>query len=420
MNDTCSGNDRAILRELGRQKAEIAHLDIQKQRREKWRRLNDLEPVHPLVWINEIPWNEMNVDDELTCRCGDPFLQRIETRLRQELYRWRHMPGHMIVDDSLAAPPALQSTRFGIDTAQTFIKKDDTSGVGSHAYQAQIRELDDVNKIKDPVLTLDRGQTDRDYALLCDIFDGVLTVVPGGIQMCVDNAWDVLVQWTGVETILLDLAMRPEFVHACMRRLTDAFIAYLDQLESLGLLVPNANNTRIGTGAYGYTKELPDQRAKNQTPKQLWGGAMAQIFSEVSPDMHEEFALQYEREWLTRFGLAYYGCCEPLDRKIAIVRRHIPNLRKISMSPWVKDTAGAAARCRDYGLVFSLKPSPAVLTGTFNPERIAADLKATLRTVKDAGANVEIIMKDISTVEYHPDRLWQWADIAVRAANEFN
>ena len=150
MNDTCSANDRAILRELGRQKAEIAHLDIQKQRREKWRRLNDLEPVHPLVWINEIPWNEMNVDDELTCRCGDPFLQRIETRLRQELYRWRHMPGHMIVDDSLAAPPALQSTRFGIDTAQTFIKKDDTSGVGSHAYQAQIRELDDVNKIKDP------------------------------------------------------------------------------------------------------------------------------------------------------------------------------------------------------------------------------------------------------------------------------
>ena len=136
--------------------------------------------------------------------------------------------------------------------------------------------------------------------------------------------------------------------------------------------------------------------------------------------MHEEFALQYEREWLTRFGLAYYGCCEPLDRKIDIVRRHIPNLRKISMSPWIKDTAGASARCRDYGLVFSLKPSPAVLTGTFNPERIAADLKATLRTVKDAGANVEIIMKDISTVEYHPDRLWQWADIAVRAANEFN
>jgi hypothetical protein len=27
--------------------------------------------------------------------------------------------------------------------------------------------------------------------------------------------------------------------------------------------------------------------------------------------MHEEFALQYEKRWLERFGLTYYGCCEP-------------------------------------------------------------------------------------------------------------
>ena len=68
-------------------------------------------------------------------------------------------------------------------------------------------------------------------------------------------------------------------------------------------------------------------------PHNMWGCSNAQIFSEVSPRMHWEFALQHDLRWLSRWGLTYYGCCEPLDRKIDILRR-IPNLRKISVSPW--------------------------------------------------------------------------------------
>ena len=65
----------------------------------------------------------------------------------------------------------------------------------------------------------------------------------------------------------------------------------------------------------------------------MWGCSNAQIFSEVSPEMHWEFALEHDLRWLERWGLTYYGCCEPLDRKIDLLRR-IPNLRKISVSPW--------------------------------------------------------------------------------------
>ena len=65
----------------------------------------------------------------------------------------------------------------------------------------------------------------------------------------------------------------------------------------------------------------------------MWGCSNAQIFSEVSPAMHWEFAVKHDLRWLSRWGLTYYGCCEPLDQKIDILRR-IPNLRKISASPW--------------------------------------------------------------------------------------
>jgi hypothetical protein len=60
--------DRDILRRLAAEQAVIVELPIQREKAALWRLLNDLEPVRPLVWINEICWNEMNVDDELTLR----------------------------------------------------------------------------------------------------------------------------------------------------------------------------------------------------------------------------------------------------------------------------------------------------------------------------------------------------------------
>jgi hypothetical protein len=35
--------------------------------------INDPEAVRPLVWINEIPWHEINVADELTLRTVHPW-----------------------------------------------------------------------------------------------------------------------------------------------------------------------------------------------------------------------------------------------------------------------------------------------------------------------------------------------------------
>ncbi len=36
--------------------------------------------------------------------------------------------------------------------------------------------------------------------------------------------------------------------------------------------------------------------------------------------MHWEFGLKHELRWLERWGLTYYGCCEPLDVKVGILR----------------------------------------------------------------------------------------------------
>jgi hypothetical protein len=58
---------------------------------------------------------------------------------------------------------------------------------------------------------------------------------------------------------------------------------------------------------------------------------------------------------MKRYGLNYYGCCEPLDRKIDILEK-IPNLRKISMSPWVDLERATRNVGREYAV--SWKPNP--------------------------------------------------------------
>ncbi len=140
----------------------------------------------------------------------------------------------------------------------------------------------------------------------------------------------------------------------------------------------------------------------------MWGAATAQIFGSVSPAMHREFGLEHEKRWLSNFGLAYYGCCEPLHNKIRILQ-DLPNLRKISISPWADVPAAAELMRGRY--VISLKPSPAVLAWqSFDPEAVRRELTDKLKAAR--GCNVEIILKDISTVHHEPKRLWEWARIA--------
>ena len=65
----------------------------------------------------------------------------------------------------------------------------------------------------------------------------------------------------------------------------------------------------------------------------MWGSAEAQELAQVSPDMHEEFSLRYERPLLASFGLTGYGCCEDLTRKLGLAKT-IGNLRRVSISPF--------------------------------------------------------------------------------------
>jgi hypothetical protein len=414
---TISQNDRDILCRLAEQKAMIAALPVQQERRREWSRMNRNVPGKPMLWVNEICWHEMDVDGELTLQTRAPFARKIEAMLRQELYMWRHLQGDMVVEPVMTCPLVINDSAFGISEDVDTAKTDPASGIVSRHFHVQISKEADIEKIRMPVVQYDAAQTLEREQAIKSIFEGILPVARRGAPGFWFAPWDELIRWTGVSEAMMDLIERPEYMHAVLERLTAAYLCKLDQYEQQNLLSLNNTACRVGSGGYGVTDEIPlaGYDSAHVRPGDLWGCGTAQIFSDVSPDMHWEFALQYEIRWMRRFALNYYGCCEPLHNKLDVLAR-IPNLRKVSMSPWAD--LGKAMEKAGRRYVWSLKPSPAILAeDRWRPDAVREELRRKLEALK--GQAVEVILKDISTVRYQPRRLWEWVEIAREVTAEY-
>jgi hypothetical protein len=411
-------DEKTVLRRLGEEVARIASLPVHREKIRLWKSLNDLKSVRPMVWINEIPWHEMNVNNELTIKTENPWARELEQKLRREIYQWQHMPADMIISDHLECPLAIHSTDFGIIEDVDIARTDDKSEIYSRHFRIQIREPDDLFKIKMPVVTHDELTTEVVFDTMTRLYKDIIPVKRVGQTHIWFTPWDYLIRWWGIEEAMLDLVLRPDMVNAAVERMTDAWIEELDQFIAMNLLSLDNNNTRIGSGGYGYTDGLPGSNYNPHRilPHNMWGCSNAQIFAQVSPEMHWEFALRHEMRWLEKWGLTYYGCCEPLDNKIAILRK-IPNLRKISVSPWAK----LKNLVKEVGIqyVLSIKPSPAIFAGDNWSSHLAKKQLEEVMEVTYGSSHVEFIMKDISTVSYHPQRLWEWEKIAMEVVENW-
>jgi hypothetical protein len=405
-----------ILRSLAEEWVKIASLPVHKEKARLWQKLNDLDSERPMVWINEIPWHEMDHEEELTLRCENEWARSQEELMRRTLYQWRHMPGDMIVNPWLDCPLAVHSTDFGIMEDVDLALTDAKSDIVSRHFKIQIRDMEDLEKIRLPVITHNQEATEIRFKHMQDLFGDILPVRKQGQTHIWFTPWDFLIRWWGIQEAMMDLILRPDMVHAFYEKMVQAWMKELDQFEEQNLLSLDCNNTRIGSGGYGHTKEMPGKPFDPDwvRPHNMWGCSNAQIFSEVSPEMHWEFAIEHDLKWLERWNLTYYGCCEPLAGKGHLLKR-IPNLRKVSFSPWNDTQKGLEELGDDY--VISRKPSPAIFASrTFDPDEARREIRDFLEQ-SGGDCHIEFIMKDISTVMYEPQRLWQWEKICMEEVN---
>ena len=409
-----NSEEKKLLRELAKRYLDLARMPVNEERKERMKRTNDLTPgLRPAVWIDEIPWHEMDIDGQLSLVCEDPFARRMEWFFKSQLYRWKYIQADMVLLPYYAVHKKYSSTGNGLDTDERIIKTDSRNHIVSHAYHDMLATEEQLAKMKMPMLTACPENDRKNVEMAEDILNGILPAKLTGHQFYY-SPWDTIATLRGVEPILIDMIDRPEFLHKIVSRFAEHQAAVMDQMEALNLLDAEPVSLHC-TPAFtdDLPKPAPDGKVRQ---KNVWFRAMAQMFNVVSPAMHEEFELQYMRPLMQRCGLVYYGCCEPLDNKIDLLKT-VPNMRKIGVSPWSNQERSAEQMESRY--VFARKPNPAFVAGTFDAETVRREIRETVELCIRYKCPYEFVLKDISTVSYKPQNLIQWNQVVQEVLDHY-
>ena len=400
-----SNREITRLRELARRYADAASLPEQAERRLGWERFNTLQPERPRALIDQIPWNEMNVDGCLDNQVEEPYWREIETWILRELYKWDHMRADMVLDPYIKLPRPILNSGWGLEAQVTRLSMDKTSDVASQHMKNLIHGPEDLEKIHTPVLSLDREKEAAIAETAAELFGGIADWRFTGIVMHL-GVWDTISYWMGVENCYIELMDRPEMMHALMEKMTAGCLGMIEQANRLRLFDTQEHYCHC---SHTYRPDDPD--TPDGCSGDAWAFGLAQLFTAVSPKITEEFEAAYMKRIFPSFRHIYYGCCDRLDDRLEIVSR-LPNVRKISCSPWSHREAFAEKLPRH--IIMSNKPSPAMLAEeSFDEDALRSDLRRTIAAARKNGVQLEIILKDISTVRYQPQRLWRYSEIVL-------
>jgi hypothetical protein len=337
----------------------------------------------------------------------------MEWDLRHRIYTHEHFDTDNVIEKEWIVPKAISDSGWGLQAEWTH----SASATGARKFRPVIRTPADLKKLRFPEVKHDEAETKKRLSDAQELFGDILDVRLRGISHISFHLMSQYTGWRGLEEVMLDMLEEPEWLHDALAFLTEGQERLVQQYVAQNLLSPNNDNTYHSSGGNGFTEELPARGFDPQRVRlcDMWGAAEAQELAQVSPEMHEEFSLKYEKRLLTPFGLNGYGCCEDLSRKLDHVFQ-IPNLRRISISPFTDVERSAEKLKGNY--IFSWKPHPAHLVGDYSPERLRQYIRHTVKVTKANGCVLEMILKDTHTCENHPERFDEWSRIARKAVEE--
>jgi len=393
--------DRSILRDLAHTYQSFLELPVEAEKLMLQQRKNDLDWVRPtVICFPEISWREIVPAGSLICQ--GQLARSWETRLRQSIFI-----AEMGSDQCLSPVFPVGYVHEGLDWGVAMRQEGDLTH-GSYRWEAPLKTEEDLSKVLSPVMVVDFTASEQLLALARQVFTGILSVVRHESWYWTNGLTQTFIHLRGLEQMMYDMMDHPAFVHALMTKLRDGTLLFLEELESRQLLFPNWGIHYCGSGGIGATRQLPGDDFSGQVRlRDQWGFSESQETVGVSPRMFDSFIFPYQLPILEKFGLNYYGCCEPVDQRWKSLPQ-IPNLRRVSVSPWSSREKMADFLGRQY--VFALKPNPAVMAfDTFPEDEIRAYTRETLAIAGEC--HLEFILKDVTTVNHEPQRINRWIQI---------
>lgn len=396
-----SEKEKAYLRELAKKQAEYAALPIMAERTKQWYAHNAVKGVKPLIVVEQGSFQRDFLPEP---KCENKFAADLERYLLSKILQHERIDDDIVMPNFCEVFMEIEAREFGFPVEVHHAVDTKGRNVG-YEYNYPIKSLEaDFSKLKPFEFYFDRKRFADKLAATEGVFGDILPCVPTNRQ----QVWYYMhtakiIQLMGMEQWMYELSDNPDGVHELMRYLTENMQRYIDWAEKEKLFTSDIGNTYAGAGSYGFTDELKVPADGIPMAKNKWGNTNSQESFAISPDMYAEFVYPYIAEIAERFGLVYYGCCEPVHALWHKCLKNLPNMRKVSISAWCdEDIMGEALRGTK--IIYSRKPSPKFLGAdpVFDEAEYRQYMKNTL--TKAQGCEIEFIFRDVYTLMGDPGR----------------
>lgn len=395
MPASISLKERDRLRRLAFRQRELAESPSSRARIAMWRALNDNGSLHPPVAVETWTFDPEFLPPEVF-ECESDVARTIEYSFLSHIRREEYISDDQPVPDAFYTSWDISIDRFGLPSEIT-VAADRQGRTIAYHQEPIIHDLPtELSKLRPAAVSVDKTATLERKAWLESLFGDILPVKIAGPPLEI-HLTSHLISLLGMEYLYTSIYDYPEEIEVLMRYITDNERHILRFYEENDLLRPDDLYRHIATS---YLSSDNAASADNSAPahrNELWGWAEAEETAGLSPQMFIDLFLPYYRQPGADVGRLYYGCCEPLQDTLTDILKALPNIGKVSISPW-SDESRVGAILRGTGVIYSRKPSANLIgvAQTLDEAALCQHIAATLAAAEECPC--EFIFRDIYTV----------------------
>ncbi len=411
MEYTISGEDREILREVAKKQLELANEPENLEKKKQWYLHNALLGEKPMIHLEMWTFSQEILPQRL--KCQGEFARQIETSLYCNFLNQELFGDDRVTPDYF---PMNYETYFQLfDIPVQVNHTDNLQGEESlgHQFVSVLEDLEeDYHKLKSSRFGVDLEATAAKEQAVGGAIGDILPV-----KRTMDCLYSVptqmLVHIMSMENMMLSMYDYPELFLEMMDRIAEDTLAYYRYLEEQRLILPTTSFESVGQGTYSFTQELPGWEEWRRRPfitKDVWGFMDSQETVGISPDMYEEFIFPCYQKISQQYGMLSYGCCEPVDPIWERCISKLPNLRKVSISPWCKEEY-MGEQLSGSKVIYHRKPSPNFLgvNPVLDEEAFRAHIRKSLHAAR--GCHMEITQRDVYTIHHDIEKARRYVQI---------
>ena len=328
MKEFITEREKVYLRELAKKQLEYASLPEMKEKEELWYAHNALQGKRPMVVMEEETFLGEIIPP---LKCSSEMGKWMEGKLLQTIAAYEVTGDDKVVPDYFTVYEEIEVRPYNLDLKRRYA----SDGIGYHIEPAFENVEDGLLMLEESVFTCHGDSTKEKADAAREVLDGILPVrIKNNMNFWEFGLTQKVVNLMGMENMFCSMVSEPEEFHKLMDFVLQDLIRFLRWQEKNGLLLLNNGNDYMGSGSYCFNQELTGKN-RQVISTDTWGHLNSQESVGLSPEMFREFILPYYCRMAKEFGLIYYGCCEPVDVFWDDGISRIPNLRKVSISPWV-------------------------------------------------------------------------------------